>query len=544
MMRYILIALLAGLLTAPALSQVDLNDALADDVVLRALVDELERNLDGLEIKDLEDPYFIEFGITDATYAWVSAEYGAPTGRNEGRYRSARVDVRVGSYELDNTNFRGSMWSGGGGASMPIDDDYNAIRQALWWLADRDYKSMVETFEQKKAFMKSKMIEDKPPDFSHEESVVCIEPRLQPSYDIDAFEQLACRVSSVFAEYPDIIDCGVSVSGSGGNEYMANTEGTRLRTAREFYAVSVMARLQAEDGMPLYDSFEVNVRTADELPDAETLIARSRKLAERLIELKNAPRLDELYVGPVLFEAPAAASLFHERYSDNFAGGQRPVGSSTSPNDFVNKLNRRILPRFMDVVDDPTLTEVAGKPALGHYRYDDQGVPAQRVQLVEGGRLKALLMSRNPSKEFRNSTGHGRGWGGGVSTGVQIVTADPGLPRDELTQELIEAALDEGLEYAIRIADLGSYSSMPLVMYKVYPDGREELIRGGQIADLDLKVFKRMLAAGDELHVINSAGRLQAETVAAPAMLFEELDIAKVDRDFDKPPILTNPYGR
>ncbi len=279
--------------------------------------------------------------------------------------------------------------------------------------------------------------------------------------------------------------------------------------------------------------------------------------------MQNAPVLTDAYAGPVLFEPQAAAAIFARQFARRFAGGQRPVGSRTAPDDFARKLDKRVLPTFLNVCDDPTQAEVAGQTALGHYRIDDQGVPAARVELVSAGRLKALLMSRNPSKEFASSNGHGRGpLAPRAGVGCLLVTAQPASDAATLRKELLEACDDEGLSYGIRIATLGDGGGgseryggyggerddfggvMPLLAYKVFPDGREELVRGAEFARFDLKAFKRMLAAGDAPHVLNTGGWATGRTIAVPALLFEELDLARIDRDFDRPPILPNPLAR
>lgn len=560
-------ALLCGLLLLPSVGRTaaELDQALREDVVLRALVDELERSLGGLKLEGLESPYFIEYGLLDAAVARVSAEFGAVTNRGEARQRVLRTDVRVGSYDLDNTNFSDDSYGywrsrGGGGdaAPVPIEDDYDAIRQAVWWATDRDYKSVVETLAKKKAFMESKLIVDKPPDFSREQPSVHIEQRSTVQLDLPTLEKLAVDLSNLFRAYPDTLDSGVTVAATAGNKYLINSEGTRLRIAGNRYIVSVSAKVQADDGMELSDAFTVYVNDIKDLPSADELGQRCRALIERLIAVKKAPKLAEAYTGPVLFDAEAAAEVFSRHFGSRFTGGQRDVGSQTSPDDFANKLERRILPRFLRVLDDPTVERIGNLPVMGHYDYDDQGVPAQTVTLVEEGRLKSLLMSRNPSKEFSQSNGHGRGfYGPAAAVGCLIVsTTDPFKP-DQLRQELLDGCKDEGLDFGVRIATLGSGGgggsrsrgwggggTMPLAIYKVFPDGREELVRGAEIARFDLKAFKRMLAAGDDPYVLNSAGRAESNTVVAPALLFEELDLAKIDRDFDKPPILPSPLAR
>ena len=250
--------------------------ALRDDVVLRALVDELQRGQDGLKLEDLARPYFIEYAVIDAARVDVGAEWGAITRSAEGRQRRLRAEVRVGSYELDNTNFRGG---GGGGGVIPTEDDYAAIRQAVWWATDREYKSVAEVYAQKKAFMESKLIEDKPPDFSHETPTVYIEERGPVAVAAAPLQQLAVALSAVFKDYPDLQDSGVSVQGLVGNEYLVNTEGTRLRSAGARYAVSVTATVQADDGMKLSDALAVYGETWADLPPAAELAARCRQLA-------------------------------------------------------------------------------------------------------------------------------------------------------------------------------------------------------------------------------------------------------------------------
>jgi len=564
------LTLAAGLVAAYAQAdKQSLHRELEQDVLLRAMVDELERNVAGLQLEDLDRPYFVEFSIQDGTAAYVAASLGAVVGRNLHRWRSPDTDVRVGSYELDNTNFSGRFAGSGAdgfspGGSVPLEDDYNAIRQAIWWEADREYKAAAEALVRKKAFMESKLIRDKPPDLSREEPVVYFEPRLNVEADLDALQELAVSLSTLFRDYPDVQRSGVQVAYMGANRYLVNSEGTRLRTGEQWVTLSVHAAAQADDGMPLSDSFTVYSGSLDELPPLDELRARCRELADELVAVRNAPVLSG-YTGPVLFDAPAATELFASYFGGRFGGGQRPVGSRTSPEDFANKLGKRILPRFIDVVDDPLRKVINGVPVAGHYLYDDEGVPAQPVTLVQGGKLVALLMSRNPSREFTRSNGHGRGRGGRGSVGCLIVTANPALDASSLRQELLDACADEGLEFGMRVARLGGggyggnltfggdldfdpgsfggHGIAPLVMYKVYPDGREELVRGVEIARITLKDFKRILAAGDEPYVYN-VGAPEGATYVAPAMLFEELDLAKIDRDFDKPPLLPNPLAR
>lgn len=557
-------ALLLGALASRALAQDVIAVQIEADAVLRALVDELQRGNEGLRLDGLPRPYFIEYALVDANTVSISAVLGAVTSKSENRSRRLRADVRVGSYQLDNTNFRGGRRGGGGwwAASIPIEDDYNAIRQAIWWRTDRQYKSVVETLAKKKAFMESKTIEDKPDDFSREDPAVHFRPRAELSIDAGPLEDIALTLSRVFQTYPLVQSSGVTVTGAAGNKYLVNTEGTRIRIAKTRYSISANATVQADDGMNISSSISFPGRTPDDWPKLEEMAGRCREMAEQLIAVRSAPKL-ESYTGPVLFEAPAAATIFLRHFGRRFGGGQRPVGGRTAPDAFSKKIGKRILPRTLSVLDDPTRESIHGVPVLGHYKYDDQGIAARPVQLVKDGRLKAQVMSRNPSKEFGKSTGHGRGSRGiSASIACLIVSDGQGMDADTLRAELIEAFQDEDLEFGIRIGSFGSLGGQgsgpsqfgmnpgfgsggkaPLAMYRVFPDGREELVRGAEIGRFNIKAFKRLLAVGDKPYVLNlvSGG---GTTVVTPAMLFEELDLAEIDRDFDKPPVLDSPLAR
>jgi len=511
------------------------------DVILRALVDELERSARDLSLPDLANPYFIEYAAQDGRSAYASAEFGALTGSTEATRRPLRVEVRVGSYELDNTNFR-EGWSFGGG-SLPIENDYTAIRQAVWWATDREYKQVAENFARKKALMEQKIIEDKPNDFSREQPVTAFTEPRNFRVALADLEKIVIATSGVFRDFPDVQKSTVTLQCAGGNSYLVNTEGTRIRDEGSLFDFTAMASVQSADGMELTDSFNIVAKNLADLPSVDELQSRSRELAERLVRLKNAPRLTEAYAGPVLVEAAPAALLFGMQFSRSFAGGQRPVGSPSDPEDFEKKIGKRILPRSVSVVDDPTLEQFNGRYVVGNYDYDDQGVPARPITLVEGGRLQHQVMSRNPSRLYKQSTGHGNGFFRPMAaTACLVVKSDDAADADTLRRELLETAQDEDLEYAIRVASGGPTG--PLEVYKVFPDGREELVRGVEGMTLNLRAFKRIIAVGDTPHVLNVTSRQIGQSFIVPALLFEELDLAPVDRDFDKPPLLPSPLAQ
>ncbi|MCB9849777.1 MAG: hypothetical protein H6817_03645 [Phycisphaerales bacterium] len=517
---------------------VALDQALKDDVILRAMVDELNRETAELHLPDLADPYFIEYAAQDTQTAYVAAELGSIASKQVDHNRPMRVTVRVGSYELDNTNVgRGGSSTGG---SLPIDNDYTAIRQALWWATDRNYKGVAEIFARKRAFMEQKVIEDKPDDFSREEPVVALEAPHELTLPVAEMEQIVCAASRVFRDFPDVQESSALIQGAAGNRYLVNSEGTRVRDGGTGMQLTVRATVQADDGMQLFDTITFAAEKISDFPSGDAIAIQCRQLAERLIKLKNAPRLKEAYTGPVLLDPEPASGLFGVQFTDRFAGGQRPVGSRSDPDDFEKKIGKRILPRSVSVIDDPTQERINGMLALGAYKHDDQGIAAQKVELVEGGRLQTQVMSRNPSRTLKHSNGHGNGfYNPDAAISCLIMSSDDAVDAAGMREELLEAAEDEDLPFGMRIASISQAG--PLEVYRVYPDGREELVRGVDYVRITLRAFKRILAVGDTPFVRNIPGGDSYQTVVAPALLFEELDLTPVDRDFDKPPFLPSP---
>lgn len=76
-------------------------------------------------------------------------------------------------------------------------------------------------------------------------------------------------------------------------------------------------------------------------------------------------------------------------------------------------------------------------------------------------------------------------------------------------------------------------------------DGRRERIRGVEFTTVDIAKLKDILAAGTQRKVYNDLG-FGAGTcsVVCPALLFEELELTRVEPQFDRLPILKPPSLR
>jgi predicted Zn-dependent protease len=553
------------------------------DPVMLALRDELTRAND-LKLEDIEAPYFLQFQIADRQGHRMSASHGglvssAPTNR-----RTLTADVRAGSYWLDNTNFSGGGFGrggfgrrggggggfGGGGTALPIEDDYTAIRQAAWLATDAAYKNAVETLSQKTAYMESRGTEDRAADFSEMDPVFDVSSKGSMEFDAPQWEERVRRVSARFKDHPALNDSGVNLSVSGGTDYLVNSEGTQLREATGNVTLRLSAEVQAEDGQVLSDSIVHVAESAEALPSEEELLADVDELALRLSASRTAPILED-YSGPVLFDGIASAQLFDALLAQGVAANPSPVGGGRrrAGGDNLEKMvGRRVLPKSFSVWDDPGAADHEGTPLAGHYARDDEGVAPSRVDLVVEGKLVDLVRSRVPTKEFTETSGHGRG--GRATAGCVYVESSESLTRDELVGALLEAAEDEGLEYALRIRvlgseeELGSAASMqrmfarmqrgggrgsegpadPLVVSKIYLDGREEPLRGCEFDSLELDDLKDILAVGDTSVAWNrTSGRANA-SIIAPSVILEDVSLFAIEEEYENPPILAAPAAR
>lgn len=547
--------------------------ASASDTLFRALSDELQRSMT-LRLEDLDSPYFIQYSVDDTVVERIAASYGALERVEPSRSRTLQTIVRVGSMDLDNSNFSGGRGGFGrrGSSELPLDDDYLALRQAIWRVTDSYYKSAVETLTQKRAYLKDRTIEDRPHDFTRANVVTSLQAQSTFSFDRKAWEDYARRISAQFSEHRHILDADVRLTAGTENRYLLNSEGSRVRTGLSEVMLRVTAEAQAADGERLSDQLVYFGQTPAQLPPLEKVLADVRSLAERLAQLLRAPVLKD-YTGPVLIDGAASPQLFRQLFARGIAGQVDPVGSQrrnvSGTEDLEKRLGKRVLPTSFHVYDDPRNAAFQGNPLAGHYLVDDEGVPAQRVEVVTNGKLQGMVMSRTPTKRFSQSTGHGRRGSSEMprpTIGCLYIESRDTKSADDLKKALQKAADDEGLEFGLRISGLRGRDpseipssfragraapgprgvSDPLAVYKVYvKDGREELVRGCEFRSLDERNLRRILAAGDVPFLDNNAlSSTPSSSVIAPAVLLEEMELSRIDRESEKKSILEAPHIR
>jgi TldD protein len=528
------------------------------DPVLATMEKELNRATTDLGKSD-PSPYYLSYTVYDQDQIVIAAAYGGLLTNVDNRRRSADVTMRVGTPQLDNTHGQ-SRGSGMTSGTLPLGDNSDAESRVLWELTDRAYKRAAPAYLNVKTNTAVQAEEeDKSPDFTKEVPVVHVDTKLkEPAFDRAAWEDEARRLSSAFRKYPEVYFATVVLQISSSNERMVSSEGTAIATPSASARLVMEAQTRAEDGMDLLRVETFQAPTASGLPSEAELSAKIDKMAVDLKALRNAP-VAEPYDGPALLSGRAAAVFFHEVLGHRLEGHrQRDEDEGQT---FTKKIGQEVLPTFLSVTDDPTKAEIAGVKLAGTYSYDSEGTPAQRVEVIKDGVLKNFLMSRMPIKGFAQSNGHGRNQPGLMPTGRQgnlIVTSTKSVPETEMRQKLIDEVKKEGKPYGLYFDDIQggftlttrslpqAFQVLPVIVYKVYPDGRpDELVRGVDIVGTPLAALTRIITTGDTEHVFNGvcgaeSGQVPVSAVA-PSMLFSEMEVQKRAHGHDRPPILAPP---
>ena len=552
----------ALLLPAALAAEPAAKKLLPDTALMSSLQTELTRAMTSLGSEDpakSPKPYFLSYAVADASSLTMSAQFGALTSSNESHTRVADVQVRIGAPALDNTHgdHRTSALTT---IPLPLADDPAALSRSLWFATNRGYGRALDSYLKVKTEQQVRAKEeDVSADFSAEPAKSdLLAPAPPLAVDRAAWETRIRDLSALFKQFPDIFFNNVNLQASSETDYFVSSEGTKVSTPNHVARLVVVARTRAADGM---DLFRVETFEADEtghLPDQKALTEKTLAMAKNLVALRDAP-ITEPYNGPAILSGRASAVFFHEVLGHRLEG-QRQRGDDEGQT-FTRLLNKPILPTFLSVADDPTLTTFEGHPLSGHYAYDDEGQPARRVDLITDGVLKTFLMSRLPIASFSTSNGHGRAETGRMPTGRQgnlIVTSSKSVTDKELRAMLIAEAKKQNKTYGLYFEDISSgfavttrrspqaFQVIPLVVYRIYVDGRpDELVRGVSIVGTPQAALNRILATNDHQDIFNGicgaeSGSIPVSAVA-PAMLVSEIETQRQSQGTARPPILPPP---
>jgi TldD protein len=523
---------------APAFAQSKDWQASADaDPVLRAMRAELDRSKAQLKLEDVAAPYYIEYRIIDADEYAAEAAFGALRTDLRTRFRFLRVVVRVGDYKQDSYFGQGE----GSVNFMPLDDDMLALRNQLWLATDAAYKQAAQALTAKQAQLKQLTIDQPVDDFAHATPVQSVGPLVKLEFEPQPWTRMLLDASALYKTDPEIENFESSLKFEAVNRYFVNSEGTVVRSGRSLYGMTISCSTQAPDAMRLDRSNAFEVANMKELPSAKEFVARAAKLAGTLKELRDAPVVEEEYRGPVLFSADASATVFADLVGENVLGQKPALGKNErTTGAFAASYKSRVLPDFLSVVDDPTVSSYRGESLLGHYEIDDEGVPAQRVAVIEKGNLVNYVIGRAPIRDFPTSNGHGRArvpsHPPGPSLSNLIVSSTQPVARDDLKKKLLDLCQQRDLTYCYYVETFGPKLT-PRLLYKMWTkDGHQELVRGASFGDLDTRALRSdLVAAGDDVYVESRTLNIPY-SIAAPSVLFDELEVKRANVNKEKLP--------
>ncbi len=531
-------------------------------VVLDAATKELDRTMSELKNKP-NPPYYLSFTIYDINSILIKSSDGKIETNNENKTRTLDIDIRVGNYKFDNTHvIRGEAFNLGSNRNsyiLPLDNNEPAIRNSIWFATDKEYKKAIETYEKAKTNYSVKVQEeDTSADFTPEKPHKFFENVINFNIDKIKWIERLRKLSAILTSEKWIMDGNATLDISSKTEYFTNSEGSQIQQSFLMARIYLIAKTKAEDGMdlPLYKTYFAY--SPDSLPDEKQMEDDAYKLVNTLNELRNAPVMTT-YTGPAILSGGAAGVFFHEIFGHRVEGTRLkdPDNSQT----FKNFVNKKILPDFLSVVFDPTIKYLDGRPVSGYYKYDDEGVPGQKVNCVEDGIFKYFLMSRSPVEGFPHSNGHGRKQAGYNAVSRQsnlIVEASKTVSIEKLKDLLREECRKQGLDYGLLFEKVqggftftnrtipNSFNVDPLIVYKVFTDNKpDEIVRGVDLIGTPLTTFSNIIAAGNDTEIFNGICGAESGSVpvsaSSPSLLVSKIEVQKKAKSQAKPPILAAP---
>jgi predicted Zn-dependent protease len=514
------------------------SKAVTNDI-LAAVSDEMKRAMSQLEIPNAPRPYHIAYKITEVDVNDCAASLGFTTSKRNRHFVNIEARVRVGTPQLDNGNFvvpGAEELNAVSAINLPLEATPRIARRAAWLVTDTAYKEALIQLRAKLEARRAAGARPEAPSWTSEQPVVSEDAVLvAPLESLDELEARAKGLSALFRDQGVIRDSRVAVTSYLERRWYLTTEGTSVTDTRRASGIVITASGQADDGQPLQQYFLRYGQTAKDLPSEDELKGETKKLIGSIAALQKAPVMDH-YSGPVLFEGEGAVGLVRSALAPHLGGtpvpeGLNPQEAKTFGGALTDKVGLRVLAPNLSISDDPTAKEAGGKALIGGYKIDDEGVAAQRVDVIKAGVLKTLLTSRTPSAKNQTSNGHARrtadgGAFHGSATNL-FITGKGGVPRKALEQELVASAQREGLKYGvvIRRFDDAAITAAPefsrrelvamikstdqqlpppaLLTYRVYPNGKEELVRGVQLAEVPIRAWKDVVGISREVTAYN-----------------------------------------
>lgn len=532
--------------------------------ILATLKAELDRSLQTLKSQPVP-PYFLSYEITDDQVVEVNASFGQITSSVRTRNRQLDIDLRVGDYRLDNTHLIATgfpefnSFERMGFIQVPLEDNPEALRSIIWYNTDRKYKAAVEQFTKVKTVVQVAVSpEDKSDDFSREPAATYLEEPYTLSLDAKVWEEKVRKYTAPFAQYGNLYEAQAYFNADIETRWYVNSDGAEIQVSQPFYRLLISALSKAEDGMelPRYESYFAF--TPQGLPDDSAVLQDVERMIRDLQALRSAPLVDP-YTGPAILSGRASGVFFHEIFGHRVEGHRQK--SEEEGQTFKKKVGQPVLGANFSVYSDPTLRRLGNADLVGAYTYDNEGVKARRVVVVDHGILKNFLMSRSPIEGFPGSNGHGRKQQGFAvvarQSNLMVEVSDP-VSHAELKRMLVEEIKKQNKPFGLYFQDIeggftltgrlipNAFNVLPVMVYRIYPDGREELVRGVDLIGTPLTTFSKMVAGDNQIATFNGICGAESGSVpvsaSSPAVLVSQIEVQKKEKSQERTPILPPPF--
>lgn len=530
----------------------------AQDRLSGVLKDELQREFTQLKAAD-KNVYYMSYRVDDIVSYRVTASFGVISSIDSNRVRIFTPTVRVGSYQFDNTH---NMQFGGAPGTLPIVENEDILRLSIWKNTDMAYKNAAQIYEQLLTNKKVRVAEeDTAADFSDAKREIYFDApvnykALKP--DLDQVATALKRFTQVFKQNPDLLQGGANFEFKIARKYFVDTDGSHIVENGTETWQSIFGNTKAADGMelPLYKLYFAY--TPAGLPSGDSVLADVSGMSAKLSELKKSPLADP-FVGPAILSGRAAGVFFHEIFGHRLEG--KRMKNEFDGQTFKNKIGSEVLPAFLSISMDPTTKNVSGSQVNGYYKFDDEGVAAQKVNVVEDGILRNFLMTRTPINGVSGSNGHARTAPGGIPESRQsnlVVTGKSEKTFNELRDMLIAECKKQGKQYGYLFQDVqggftnvgrttpNAFNVLPTEVYKIYADGKpDELVRGVDLIGTPLSMFKHIAACSNTVETFNgmcgSGSGWVPVSASSPAIFVDVIETQKKSKSSERLPVLPRP---
>lgn len=565
--------------------------------LFKAMKDEMKRSFAQLRLVGVDSLYYLQYVVQIHNVYEVKTSNGGIVKVTQKPYATLSVQARVGSPKMDNTNFFDVSLNFFGSSDdeesfenrlIPFELDYASLRNELWLATDVAYKQATEILAKKVSYLQNKVRKDTTHDFYFLPAVRFSLPQATIELTSQEMTQIPFQIAQLskrFLDFPKIINSQVNFEYIQKRILYCNSEGREFAKSDNFCGVEVVALTQRDDGMLLsntYSNYQISPKkySFQNIGSNKHFLEKEiDTLVSTVLKLKEALPLEDPYSGPVMFAGQATGELFGQFFIPNLVVQRQALSDqgfdATRNIAFQNKVGGRVL-NVSFSVNAITGTTKLQDSVVGSFQFDDQGIETpERIEVVKNGYLVTLLNDRTLTKKFTSSNGHNRS--GGTAPGVMEITYSGSKETYEsLKKKMMELCKKRELPFGLVVKKIvnqnllftsiyrlsegeypiarGEAKVNAIEVYKVFPDGKEELITSPEINGLTVGMFKEIIGASNVTArysylasaiispFITGGAQFLPTTLYFPeTILIEELEVKPNQEEFSKPPIMASP---